>query len=427
MTATSASTSTKQQVGLVGAVAIGIASMLGAGVFVVFHTAFTNNFGDFYLALGLAALVATLNAWGVYSLARQIERPGGIYAYSRVYVNKTVSFSAGFAFVFGKIGSIAAIALAFNSYFLSEHRFWPAAVAIAMLTVINILGIQRTTAVATVLAVTTSAYFLYLAVMGLVAPAPKEIFIPAVAVVTPVSASPFPVVSAAAIFFFAFAGYARVATLGNEVRDAKRNIPRAIAVALIAVVGIYFVLAFVLQKFLSYNLMLDRAPFKTLAEQFIPVWPHQVTILVATLASLGSMLALLAGVSRTAATMAEDNELLPIFKKRNRFGSPWFSEVLIALGAIALVAIGDLSWVIGFSSFSVLFYYAVGHISVLRQPKQWRVMPPIMAWLGLLLCTVLAFAVPGPAAPVSFLILILALAGRFVHQRNQLMALSKLN
>jgi APA family basic amino acid/polyamine antiporter len=70
----------KQQVGLVGAVAIGIASMLGAGVFVVFHTAFTNDFGQFYLALGLAALVATLNAWGVYSLARQIERPGGIDA-----------------------------------------------------------------------------------------------------------------------------------------------------------------------------------------------------------------------------------------------------------------------------------------------------------------------------------------------------------
>jgi APA family basic amino acid/polyamine antiporter len=281
--------------------------------------------------------------------------------------------------------------------------------------------------VATVLAVTTSVYFLYLAIAGAVSTVPKEIIIPAVAVTTGVTVSPFPILSAAAIIFFAFAGYARVATLGNEVRDAKRNIPKAIAIALIAVVAIYFVLAAVLQKYLSYNLMFDRAPFKTLAEQFIPVWPHQITIVVATLASLGSMLALLAGVSRTAATMAEDNELLPIFKKRNRFGSPWFSEVLIAAGAIVLVAVGDLTWVIGFSSFSVLFYYAVGHISVMRQPKELRVMPPVLAWLGLILCVALAFAVPGPAAPVSFLIMVLALAGRFVHQRNQLMALSKLN
>ena len=159
----------KQQVGLVGAVAIGLASMLGAGVFVVFHNAYAITPSGFLWALGLAALVASLNAWSVYSLARQIERPGGIYAYARTYLNPTASFSAGFAFVFGKIGSIAAIALAFNYYVAPGVGFWPAALAIVGMAIINILGIQRTAAVAAVLATLTSVYLLTVVVGGVVA------------------------------------------------------------------------------------------------------------------------------------------------------------------------------------------------------------------------------------------------------------------
>ena len=397
----------KQQIGLTGAVAIGLASMLGAGVFVVFHTAYAISPTGYYWALALAAVVAVLNSWSVYSLARQIDRPGGVYAYARVYLNDGFSFAAGFAFVFGKIGSIAAIALAFNSYMLSSYRFWPAAAAIVGLTVINILGIQRTAGVAVALAILTTVYFTYMAVAGLVHPAPMLV-LPAPDVAPTLPA----VLSAAAIFFFAFAGYARVATLGDEVRDAKRNIPRAIVIALSAVAVLYAVLAVVMQKFLGLNLLTAEAPFKLLAESLVPVFPHQITIVVAVLASLGSMLALLAGVSRTAAAMGEDRELPALFMKRNRFGSPWVAELVIGAGAIGLVAVGDLSWVIGFSSFSVLFYYSIGHLSVLRQQCSERVAPRAVAVIGFVLCWALAFTVPGPAVPVSLGILAVALLVR---------------
>jgi len=407
-------TKPKQQIGLLGAVAIGLASMLGAGVFVVFHTAYAISPTGYYWALGLAALVAVLNSWSVYSLARKVDRPGGIYAYSRIYLNDTFSFASGFAFVFGKIGSIAAIALAFNSYLLSSYRFWPAAIAIVGLTIINILGIQRTAGVAFGLAVITSVYFAFMGVSGLIHPAPVLV-LPA-----PDAAPALPsILSAAAIFFFAFAGYARVATLGNEVRDAKRNIPKAIVISLSAVVVLYGVLAFVMQKFLGLNLFSAEAPFKDLAVYLIPVFPHQLTIVVAVLASLGSMLALLAGVSRTAASMGEDSELPKFFRRRNRFGSPWVAEVVIAAGALALVAVGDLSWVIGFSSFSVLFYYSVGHISVLRQTPNERVAPVGVAVIGFVLCWALAFTVPGPAVPVSLGILAIAIGIRLVVRRRR--------
>ena len=403
----------KQQIGLIGAIAVGLASMLGAGVFVVFHTAYAITPTGYYWALGLAALVAALNSWSIYSLARAVDRPGGVYAYSRIYLGDSFSFASGFAFVFGKIGSIAAIALAFNAYLAPGLRFWPAALAIGVLTCINILGIQRTAGVAAFLAIVSTAYFALIGISGLVSPAPLLV-LPA-PTATP---APFEILSAAAIFFFAFAGYARVATLGNEVRDAKRTIPKAIVISLSVVMVIYFVLAFVMQKFLGLNLFTDDAPFRALTGRILPWLPPQLTVAVAVLASLGSMLALLTGVSRTAASMGEDRELPSFFTRRNSHGSPWVAEVVIAAGAIGLVSIGDLSWVIGFSSFSVLFYYSIGHLSSLRQAVSERVIPSWAAGVGFVLCWALALTVPGPAVPVSLLILAVALAARALIRRR---------
>lgn len=397
----------KQQVGLAGAVAIGLASMLGAGVFVVFHNAYVISPSGYLWALGLAGIVATFNAWSVYSLARQVDKPGGVYTYARVYLNDAWSFSAGFAFVFGKIGSIAAIALALNNYAADGWKFWPAAIAIALMTIINILGIQRTAGVAVLLSTITSLYMLSFVVSGFVSPA-QLMVLPTPNAVPDLTS----VLSAAAVFFFAFAGYARVATLGNEVRDARRNIPKAIVIALVFVAGLYFALAAVFIKHLGLDLYTDATPFKTVFAHILPGVPSRITTAVALLAGLGSVLALLAGVSRTAATMGEDNELPGFVTLRNRNGSPWVSEVIIAAGAIALVAVGDLSWVIGFSSFSVLFYYSIGHLSVLRQPAADRAVPSWIAVIGFLLCWALAFTVPGPAVPISLAILGIAVGVR---------------
>jgi APA family basic amino acid/polyamine antiporter len=189
-----------------------------------------------------------------------------------------------------------------------------------------------------------------------------------------------PIITAASLIFFAFAGYARVATLGDEVRDAKRNIPRAIVIALGGVLVLYFALAEMLQKTLGRTLATATAPFVTFWQYSTAGLGIDQTLIqvivtvIAAAASLGSMLALLAGVSRTAATMAEDRELPKFFEARNRMGAPWVAEVIIAVGAIALTQFGRIDWVIGFSSLSVLTYYFIGHLAALRQPKTERLM-----------------------------------------------------
>lgn len=404
---------TRKTLGLTGTIFIGLASMLGAGVFVVFRDAYVYSGAWLFAALGLAALVAALNSASIYQLARQVDRPGGTYAYARVYRNDLVSFLAGFAFVFGKIGSIAAIALVFGEYVAPSHKHLVAVAAILVMVCVNVLGIQRTAQVAAVLAITTAGFLIFTIVMGadrsaglshqLATYYPTTFLLP----VEP----GWGIITGASLIFFAFAGYARVATLGNEVRDAKRNIPRAIVLCLSIVLAIYLLLALVLTRVLGSKLAVVPAPFNAYFEA-LGLHVNWLILLVAGMASLGSILALLAGVSRTAAEMASDRELPRFFESRNRFGSPWVAEVIIAIGSSALVFAGNLSAVIGFSSFSVLFYYALAHVSALGQPRGERIQAPVIQIVGFALCLLLAFSVPGPAVIVSTTILLVAIVIR---------------
>lgn len=374
----------KTQLGLGGAIAIGLASMLGAGVFVVFASAYRVSGNLIFVSIALAALVAILNSAAIYQLAKQIDRPGGVYAYSRVYLNNSWSFLSGFAFVFGKISSIAAIAIVFQRYVFPQVAFWPSLAAIGTLTLVNVLGINRTALVATILSIITVGFFLTFSILGL---AKAENLAADAFAISPENPATS-VLLGAGVVFFAFAGYARVATLGNEVRDSKRNIPRAIVISLGFVLFLYLALAWVLLNGLGQKLQLTETP---IAELFQSISGNTwITPMVAAVASLGSMLALLAGVSRTAASMAEDEELPKIFKLRNRFNAPWVAEIIIAAGAILLASTGGIVWVIGFSSFSVLFYYAVGHLTAIAQPATHRLVPRWLNILGLALCLALA-------------------------------------
>lgn len=403
-----------QQIGLGSTIAIGLASMLGAGVFVVFRDAFRFAGGGLFLALLLAALVAVLNSASIYQLAKQIDRPGGTYTYARVYKNDNWSFIAGFVFVFGKIGSIAAIALVLGEYIWPAQKLAVAVIAILTMALINVLGIQRTAGVARVLATVTTLFLLTAIFTTLVV---HDFSNPA-ALNIPVLPGGWGILTAASVLFFAFAGYARVATLGNEVSDSKRNIPRAIVISLSAVLVIYLALSFMFVNVLgAEKLVTSTAPFVTLFSEIGITNAGPVTVVVASVASLGSILALLAGVSRTAAEMASDRELPKRFEARNRFGSPWLAELIISIGAITLAAIGDLSWVIGFSSFSVLLYYAIAHLSAFAMPAGQRLQPRIVQIIGIALCVALALAVPGPAVLISTAIIAAALVIRALARK----------
>jgi basic amino acid/polyamine antiporter, APA family len=386
-----------------GASLIGIASMLGAGVFVVFAPAAALSGSYLLVAISLAGLVAALNARSMRQLSKVLPRAGGAYAYGREYLSKSWGFLAGIAFVLGKIGSVAAIALAAAAYIYPAAKVQVAIAAVLIMTLINLLGINRTALGALVLSVPTILLLVLVGVVGLQQPDLS----------TQTELSLTGIASAAALVFFAFAGYARVATLGEEVRNPAVNVPRAITIGLVFVSILYLSVGNALSRRLGPDLESSVAPVLEYTTTSMPWFAREAVIVIASAACLGSLLSLLAGISRTGEAMARDGELPIIIAARSkRFDSPWVAEIALAAIAIALLSSGDIVWTIGISSFCVLSYYAIANLAAHSQLGRGKPVSKLLALMGLASCLLLAIFVPVQSLVIGFSCLVLALALR---------------
>jgi len=359
--------------------------MLGAGVFGVFGPVAAITGSLLPAAILLAGFVAYLNAGSISQLAAKVPRSGGAYAYASHYLNPTWGFLAGSSFLVGKIGSAAAIALTV-SYHVVPGREVPVALgAVAVMTIINIAGINRTALGAKVLASITVIFLLVLVGAALLLPTASE----------PLSqGSVSSVPAGAAIVFFAFAGYARVATLGGELVNPRRAVPRAIAIALAVVLVIYLVLGLVLPAKLGSALAGSPTALGDLAAVAIPGFSASAVSVIVALACLGSLLALLTGMSRTAAVMAADGELPRVLNFQFKNKVPIVAELGVAALVALLVLSGSFLLTLGLSSFAVLTYYAVANLAAYRQPKTETRRPKWLNLVGLASCLLLALSVP---------------------------------
>ena len=382
------------------AASIGVASMLGAGVFVVFGPVADLTGSLMPLAIVLAGLVAYLNAGSISQLAAKVPKSGGASSYARHYLNPTWGFLAGASFLVGKIASSAAIALVVAEYVSAENLIPFALAAVLVMTLINIAGINRTALGSKVLAGITLLFFAVLITAASFAPAASPALEPGSILNIP---------SAAAIVFFAFAGYARVATMASEVDNSAKSVPKAIAWSLAIVVSVYLAIGILLPQKLGKNLGGSLTPIADLAAVGFPNLNSGVVAIFAALAGLGSLLALLAGMTRTAAAMADDGELTRVFRIRIKNGVPIVAEVVIALFVGILVLSGSVVLTIGLSSFAVLSYYAIANLAAFRQPKAESGRPKWLNLIGLASCLLLALSVPVQGLIVGIAVLALLL------------------
>ena len=271
------------------------------------------------------------------------------------------------------------------------------------MTGINFLGINRTANGALLLSVPTVALLLLVGISGFQVAAGESQDQSSLAGILP----------AAALIFFAFAGYARVATLGPEVKDPSENIPKAITLSLVFVIAIYFLVSNALQAQLGKALQFSIAPIQDFAAIELPWLPAQLVVLVAATACLGSLLSLLAGISRTAEAMAKDREIPRFIGLRSkRFDSPWVAELLILGIATALLVSGDITWTIGISSFAVLLYYAIANLAAFLQLTSKQPVSRLLALIGALLCLGVGFFVPFESLLVTTVTLAFAMGLR---------------
>ncbi len=403
-----------RRLGLRDAVAIGLAAMIGAGVFAVWAPA-AQAAGAWLLAgLAIAAFVAFANAGSTAQLAVRSPEAGGAYRYGRERLGPWPGFLAGWGFVIGKTASCAAMAITAAAYLVPAPWQRPVAVAaVVVLVGVNVLGVTRTARVATVIVLAVVAVLLVVVAAGIVAWArPDAASVGLIATDAPGGASAldgaYGVLQAAALVFFAFAGYARIATLGEEVRDPSRTIPRAIAIAFGIVVLVYAAVGTAALGALGpERLAASVAPLVDVVGAAGWTWAEPVVRAAAGVAALGALLALIAGVGRTGLAMARDGELPgALARVHPRFGVPHVAELTVGAAVVVLVLLVDLRGAIGFSSFGVLLYYLVANASALTQPRTERLVPRWLSWAGAIGCVALVATLP----PVSIVAGVVVLA-----------------
>ncbi|KAE8763180.1 APC family permease [Georgenia thermotolerans] len=406
-----------RRLGLPDAIVIGLASMIGAGVFAVFAPA-AQAAGSWLLAgLALALVVATCNATSTAQLAATYPTSGGTYVYGRNQLGPWWGFAAGWSFVIGKTASCAAMATTFAAYTVPGPWQRPvAAVAVLALTAVSWRGITRTAGLARVL-VAVVLVALAVAILGALRGGAE----PPAGAGGGVAPGVAGVLQAAGLIFFAFAGYARVATLGEEVREPARTIPRAIVTTLALVAALYAVVALTLLHVLGpAGLAASHAPLADAVAAGSASWAVPVVRVGAAAASLGALLALLAGVARTSLAMAREGDLpRPLAAVHPRFHVPHRAEAAVGVCVAVAVLLVDLRELIGFSSTGVLLYYAVANLAAFTQPPEQRRYPRALQVLGVVGCVVLVLTLP-PASLLAGLGVLAAglLARGLVHARR---------
>jgi APA family basic amino acid/polyamine antiporter len=407
-----------RKLGVTDAVVIGLGSMIGAGVFAAFGPAARAAGSGLLIGLAIAAVIAWCNATASAQLAAVYPTSGGTYIYGRERLGHWWGFAAGWGFVIGKTASCTAMALTFAAYAVPGDRWAQRLVAVVALTALNYRGVTKTAGLARILVAITLAALAAVVLAILVAGNPALDNLDGW---TGRDAGPvYGTLQAAGLLFFAFAGYARIATMGEEVRDPKTTIPKAIPLALGITVVLYAVIG--LAALLAAGpdrLAASAAPLVTALEAAGVGEMAPVVRIGATVASLGALLALIAGIGRTSLAMSRNGDLPGwLAAVHPTYRVPHHAEIALAVVVSALVLAVDLRGAIGFSSFGVLIYYAIANASAFTQSGSDRRWPRWLNALGVGGCLVLVATLPVQSVLAGIAMFAVGLGGRWLLLRR---------
>jgi APA family basic amino acid/polyamine antiporter len=380
-----------RRLGAGDAVVIGLGSMIGAGVFAAMAPAARAAGSGLLVGLALAAVVAYCNATSSARLAARYPQSGGTYVYGRERLGEVWGYLAGWAFVVGKTASCAAMALTVGSYVWPGQEHAVAVAAVVALTALDYAGVQKAAWLTRVIVAVVLAVLVAVVLACLSSGRARAGHLDVGS-----DATFRGVLEAAGLLFFAFAGYARIATLGEEVRDPRRTIPRAIPAALGITLAVYAAVAVAVLAVLGPGPLAGAtAPLSDAVEAAGAGGLAPVVRAGAAVAALGSLLALILGVSRTTLAMARDRHLpSALAAVHPRFGVPHRAELAVGAVVAVVAATADVRGAIGFSSFGVLVYYALANASAWTlTPAEGRP-PRVIPVVGLAGCLLLAFALP---------------------------------
>jgi APA family basic amino acid/polyamine antiporter len=400
-----------RSLGLGDAVGIGLGAVVGAGIFVVTGVA-AGVAGPALLAgLGIAGVAAAANALSSAELAASYPRSGGTYEYGYRVLHPRAGFAAGWMFLVSKTAAAGTVAVGLGAYLDALLPGLPArpvsVAAVLLFTALNRLGVRKS-ARANLLAVGIAVAALTALVAAGAGAMRAENFRPFA------PAGWRGTLQGAALLFFAYTGYARVATLGEEVRDPRATIPRAILLTLGGSLALYLAVAVVAVGAAGAPALAGSpAPLLAAARAAGPPGLERLVAAGGVAAMLGVLLSQLLGLSRMAFAMARRGDLpRRLAAVDEARGVPGNAVLAVGVAAALVAATGSLREIAAAASFAILVYYGIANLAALRMPREAKLYPDAVPAVGLAACALLAVSLPPRTVAVGTAVLA---AGMLLH------------
>lgn len=407
----------RRDLNLFAAVGVGLGAIIGAGIFVVTGVAAGVAGAAFLLGLLLAGLVAMFNALSSAQLAATYPQSGGTYEYGYQVLHPWLGYAAGWMFLASKLAAGGTVALGFAGYLSTLIPGVPqrpvAIAAVLLLTMINYFGVQKTGLLNTVIVAISLLALVLFAIAGIPTINPGNF--------QPFAPAGIPgVLQSAALLFFAYTGYARLATLGEEVHEPRITIPRAIALALgIAALLYAAVAAVAVGNIGAAGMAASRSPIEAAAGVFR--WPQvsRVVAIGATTAMLGVLLSQILGISRMVFAMARRHDLPNALAHVHPVHAIPDRGIFITAAAMLLVVLfGTIEVIVAAASFTILLYYSITNLAALRMRPEDRLYPNWVPVLGLISCLLLAVTLPLRVIISGLILLVVGFILRWLFRRR---------
>jgi len=352
----------KRKLGLLDATSIGLGAIIGAGIFVVIGVATGMAGPGVLVSVVIAGVSATFTAFSFAELGAAMPRAGGVYEYGHEMISHAVGFLIGWLWIAGNIVLGATASLGFGNYFSSVFTFVPAKLAalgiIALVMLVNVIGIKQSALLNDLLVIAKVGVLLLFVLTGL-----PKIQLSNFSTLYPHGL--FAVIQAAALFYFAYIGFPRIATTAEEVKEPEKTIPRAILAALTVSILIYIFTSVTAVGLIGYE-RLGSSP-TPIADAADTLGLRDIVEVGALLATFSVILTSVLGQSRVVFAMAR-NEEMPSFLSRihSRFDTPVYS-VLLSGAIMAVLSFNlDLAGLASMGSFCVLATHVLTNYSAFK-------------------------------------------------------------
>lgn len=401
---------------LVDAVGVGLGAIIGAGIFVVTGVAADIAGPAFLIGLLIAGVAATCNALSSAELAATYPQSGGTYEYGYRLLNPAFGFSAGWMFLASKLAAGGTVALGFGGYFSQIFPAVPARYAAVgaavLLTFANLFGIKKAGRFNTIIVSLTLLTLLYFVISG----------IPSFDInnLQPFAPKGFSgIAESAALLFFAYTGYARIATLGEEVHEPEKTIPRAVIITIVVSVVLYIAVALIAVGAVGANILASSSsPLQEAARVFTLPGVFWIVGIGAATAMLGVLLSQIVGISRMMFAMARRNDLPRVLEHTNsKYAVPDYGILLGGFVIVLLSIFGTIQFVIAAAAFTILLYYGIANIAALKLAAENKLYPKWIAVVGLLSCFLLAISLRLTVILTGLGVLIVGFILRFIFQK----------